>query len=102
MAFDSPDDPPTPPSFTCASCRACCCRLEVLLMPEDAIPERLTTQDHWGAWVMRQLDDGWCIALDRETMLCTIYERRPTVCRDYAVGSYDCIEQRTKNGVGSA
>lgn len=44
---------------------------------------------------MARLDDGWCAALDRDTMLCGIYERRPTVCRDYRVGGSDCIAERS-------
>jgi uncharacterized protein len=32
---------------------------------------------------MDQRGDGSCIALDPETQLCTIYERRPQVCRDF-------------------
>lgn len=43
---------------------------------------------------MSRLDDGWCTALDRDTMLCGIYKRRPTVCRDFPVGGDDCITER--------
>ncbi len=28
-------------------------------------------------------DDGLCVFLNRETMLCGVYENRPQVCRDY-------------------
>lgn len=79
---------------TCATCEACCCRLEVMLMGDDDVPARLTTQDQWGGWVMRRLDDGWCAALDRETMLCTIYGVRPDICREFQAGEFDCLEQR--------
>ena len=80
--------------FSCADCEACCCRLEVLLMGDDDVPPRLTAEDEWGGTVMRRLDDGWCAALDRNTMLCTIYERRPDVCREFAMGDSSCIEER--------
>jgi Fe-S-cluster containining protein len=84
------------PDISCATCRACCCKLEVLLMGgDDEVPERLTKQDQWGGWVMRRLDDGWCVALDRATMLCTIYAQRPGVCRDYEVGDSDCLIEFT-------
>lgn len=79
---------------TCATCRACCCKLEVMLMGDDDIPTRFTLRDQWGGWVMRRLDDGWCAALDRQTMLCTIYERRPFICREFQAGEYDCLEER--------
>ncbi|MBS1191726.1 MAG: hypothetical protein H6R10_3518 [Rhodocyclaceae bacterium] len=83
-----------PSAISCATCRACCCRLEVLLMGDDDVPVGLTAQDRWGGWVMRRLADGWCAALDRNTMLCTIYERRPMICREYEMGSSDCIGER--------
>ncbi len=82
------------PAITCATCKACCCQLEVMLMGDDDIPPELTQQDPWGGWVMTRLDDGWCAALDRKTMLCTIYQRRPLICRDFQAGDYDCIQER--------
>ena len=80
--------------ITCASCKACCCRLEVMLMGEDDVPPRLIETDRWGGQVMARLADGWCAALDRDTMLCGIYSRRPTICRDFPVGGSDCITER--------
>ena len=65
-----------------------------MLMGDDDIPPELTKQDRWGGWVMARLADGWCSALDRDTLLCTIYERRPVICRDYQVGDSDCIKER--------
>jgi len=80
--------------ISCATCKACCCRLEVMLMSEDDIPHSLTKQDRWGGWIMVRLDDGWCAALDRLTLLCTIYQNRPMICRDYQAGDNDCLEER--------
>lgn len=88
------------PAVTCAECRACCCRLEVILMGEDRVPERYIRTDRWGGQVMARLDDGWCAALDRETMRCGIYARRPGVCRDYAMGGDDCRIERARAGIG--
>lgn len=65
-------------------------------MGEDGIPMRLAVQDKWGGWVMHRLEDGWCAALDRNTLLCTIYARRPAVCREYQVGDYECIGERAR------
>ncbi len=81
-------------AVTCASCAACCCQLEVMLMGDDDIPRRFTGEDAWGGTVMRRLDDGWCAALDRATMLCTIYEQRPGVCRDFTMGASACLVER--------
>jgi uncharacterized protein len=80
----------------CASCKALCCKLEVMLMGHDDVPLELTEEDHWGGHVMTRLADGWCAALDRATMLCRVYERRPAICRDYQVGDSDCVAEREK------
>ena len=65
-----------------------------MLMGDDNAPRHLTTMDDWGGEVMRRLDDGWCAALDRNTMRCTIYERRPGLCRDYEMGDSDRLVER--------
>ncbi len=83
-------------SVTCATCYACCCRLEVMLMGEDEIPDDFIAEDRWGGWVMRRLDDGWCAALDRQTMKCSIYQVRPAICRDFEMGASDCLEERSR------
>ena len=67
-----------------------------MLMGEDDVPSRLTAVDAWGGSVMARLEDGWCAAVDRETMRCTIYERRPAVCRDFELGGSDCLQERSK------
>ncbi|MDP1651591.1 MAG: YkgJ family cysteine cluster protein [Rhodocyclaceae bacterium] len=89
-------NPAAPPAISCANCAACCCRLEVMLMGEDDIPVEYTREDQWGGWVMLRLDDGWCAALDRNTLRCTIYPQRPTICRDYPAGDSDCLEERSR------
>ncbi len=82
-------------AISCDACQACCCRLEVMLMGEDDVPPGLTETDPWGGQVMARLADGWCAALDRDTLLCGIYARRPGVCRDYPVGGSECIAERS-------
>jgi Fe-S-cluster containining protein len=67
-----------------------------MLMSEDDVPARYVMEDRWGARTMARLSDGWCAALDRATFLCRIYERRPTICRDYEVGGSDCLAERAK------
>lgn len=81
-------------AISCATCKACCCKLEVILMGEDDPPAEFIATDQWGGQVMRRLDDGWCAAVDRKTMLCRIYDRRPGVCRDFAVGESECLTER--------
>jgi Fe-S-cluster containining protein len=80
---------------TCSSCQACCCRLEVFVLTDTGVPHRHIAVDEWGSESMLRLDDGWCSALDRATLLCTIYENRPLVCREFEMGSYECIDERT-------
>lgn len=80
---------------TCASCKACCCRLEVIIISDTGVPYEYIQTDQWGGEVMDRLEDGWCIALDRSTFLCTIYENRPWVCREFEAGSYECMEERS-------
>jgi Fe-S-cluster containining protein len=72
-----------------------------MLMSEDDVPPHLTEEDRWGARVMARLDDGWCAALERDTMMCRIYERRPTICRGFEVGGSDCIAERSDLVVAS-
>lgn len=84
------------PAVSCSTCQACCCRLEVLLITDTGVPAAFIATDEWGGDTMRRLDDGWCAALDRNTMLCTIYEKRPLVCREFETGSADCMAERAK------
>lgn len=82
------------PEVTCANCKACCCRLEVMLITDTGVPEHFIELDKWGSQTMARLEDGWCAALDRTTLKCTIYDNRPWVCREYEMGEYDCLVER--------
>jgi len=82
------------PQVTCATCSACCCRLEVLLLTDTGVPRRYIATDPWGREVMARLADGWCAALDRDTQLCRIYSQRPLLCREYTTGDPDCLLER--------
>lgn len=99
MKVPSPIVAPAHQVDSCSGCAACCCRLEVLLGAEDNVPAHLVAEDRWGGEVMRRLDDGWCAAVDRDTMRCRIYARRPAVCRDYPTGGSDCLIERRRGGV---
>jgi len=81
---------------SCASCEACCCRLEVMLITETGVPEHFVATDDWGGRTMARLDDGWCSALDRNTMRCMIYAQRPLICREFEMGDYDCVAERNR------
>lgn len=81
-------------AISCSNCAACCCQLEVMLIGDTGVPARFIETDDWGGEVMRRLDDGWCAALDRDSMRCTIYEVRPLICREFEMGSADCRDER--------
>ena len=88
------------PDATCDTCAACCCRLEVMLIGDDGIPAALAGRSAWGGVVMRRLDDGWCAALDRDTMRCAIYGQRPAICRDFRMAGDDCVAERARWAAG--
>ncbi|AVO54398.1 YkgJ family cysteine cluster protein [Ectopseudomonas mendocina] len=91
---------PSEPSVSCSTCAACCCQLEVMLIGDTGVPQRYIETDDWGGEVMRRLDDGWCIALDRDSMRCTIYAQRPLICREFELGAAECLEER--RGIATA
>jgi Fe-S-cluster containining protein len=76
----------------CDRCDAVCCRLTVLLQPEDRIPERYTTRTDEGLHVMARDAEGWCVAIDSARMQCGIYESRPRVCRRFVMAGPYCRE----------
>lgn len=63
-------------------------------MPEDRIDPRFTVRDDHGMETMARADDGWCVALDRNTMLCRIYQQRPAICRSFSMGGPYCRDER--------
>tara|TARA_A100001037_G_scaffold233274_1_gene211839 strand:+ start:753 stop:1025 length:273 start_codon:yes stop_codon:yes gene_type:complete len=83
---------------SCSDCNARCCRQEVPLFGETAVPEWLVEVDEQGNRVLRRLEDGWCALLDRSSMRCTIYADRPFVCRQFELGGIECLELRAEPG----
>ena len=84
------------PAISCSACDAVCCRLTVVVMPEDKVPRHLIDQTMAGLNVMARGEDGWCAALDHTRMCCSIYEQRPGVCRKFAMGGPYCRAERAK------
>lgn len=84
---------------TCANCQACCCRLEVRIVTDTGVPFHYIDYDKWGSEVMKRADDGWCQALDRNTLMCSIYENRPLICREFEMASDECITEREIAGL---
>jgi uncharacterized protein len=94
-------EPRADTGISCATCAAACCRLEVWCLTDTGVPGYLTRIDPAGGTLMRRRDDGWCAALDRDTLLCRIYEQRPLVCRELEVGSPECLAERNGSTGGS-
>ncbi|QFU21978.1 YkgJ family cysteine cluster protein [Shewanella eurypsychrophilus] len=85
------------PEVTCSTCQACCCSLEVRIISDTGVPNHHIDIDFYGNETMLRLDDGRCSALNRDTLMCSIYEHRPWVCREFEVGSYECMNERMGN-----
>ncbi|WCE03405.1 YkgJ family cysteine cluster protein [Pseudoxanthomonas sp. JBR18] len=81
------------PSVQCGGCDAICCRLTVVLDPDDRVPSHLTDYTHDGLHVMARDEEGWCVAVDPE-MGCSIYASRPDVCRRFVMGAPYCRDVR--------
>lgn len=79
----------------CGRCDAVCCRLTVVLQPQDRIAPHLTTRTQAGLDVMARDEEGWCVAIDPARMRCSIYATRPQVCRRFATDGPYCREVRS-------
>lgn len=86
----------SPPEISCANCQACCCSLEVMLITDTGVPRQHIRVDEQGSETMLRLSDGRCSALDRDTLMCSIYANRPWICQEFEMGSYECINERTE------
>ena len=82
--------PDIDPAVHCSACDAVCCRLTVVLLPGDDVPERFTAWTDEGLHVMARDEDGWCVALDGARLCCSIYDSRPAICRKFAMGGPYC------------
>ena len=65
-----------------------------MIISDTGVPSQHIHVDKHGSETMLRLDDGWCSALDRDTLMCSIYENRPWICREFEMGSYECINER--------
>lgn len=110
MSVPLPQVPePAVPPYDCTACGVCCALgWDVYLTEDDAArfersPQlrRLMHQPAQGAlrrvWFLRRdpdTDHCMAFAAGEGGCGCTIYEDRPFLCRDFAVGSEHCQEAR--------
>jgi Fe-S-cluster containining protein len=101
--------------FDCQACGACCATFDVWLMEGDrdrfersarllpltVIHRPGTATSEW-RFLARDEKTGHCRALEGPLgkCRCTIYDDRPTLCREFEAGSEDCLEARQKHGIG--
>lgn len=88
-------EPATEPvPVDCASrlhiCKAACCRLSFALTVEE-IEGGVVRWDLGQPYFIRHEADGHCTHLDRAGGGCSIYDRRPGVCRQYSCATDDRI-----------
>lgn len=85
-------------TFDCQTCGACCRGLGVDVSPihDKGVPERMVKDDRLMGPQMR-VKNGVCVAMCGQIGVksrCSIYERRPQVCRDFEPGSSLCMWAR--------
>jgi hypothetical protein len=69
-------------------CKARCCMLSFELTAQD-LDEGVVRWELLEPYVIRHDADGYCTHLDRASSGCTIYDKRPAVCR-----GFDCRHDR--------
>ena len=90
----------------CQDCGACCFGGEphVPLLGRDHAflsVDELHTMTVWvGNLCFMKMVDSHCVALDLSAgrFTCSIYERRPSICREYERGGAECQADREKRG----
>lgn len=87
-------------SFDCQTCGACCAHDEAWVVfigegDSDGLPDRFVDAERGGMC----FEDGRCKGLAGtlgEAVRCTVYSRRPLVCRELQAGDPDCLVARAE------
>ena len=76
----------------CKGCGECCTGFTVCVEHAEAehIPLRLLDLSEGSPFMRQRKSDYSCMALNRKTMTCTIYDIRPRVCRTFERGGMQC------------
>ena len=67
-------------------CQAQCCALPgTVILPDElaSVAYPASYDDQGSVFVMARGSDSFCVCLDRQTRMCSIYEDRPQTCRDF-------------------
>ena len=65
-----------------ALCKAACCRLNVVLSPQD-VQEGVVSWDSERPFLNAQDSKGYCVHLEGPACRCSVYAYRPAACRVY-------------------
>jgi Fe-S-cluster containining protein len=96
--------------FDCGTCGACCREAfhVVEVEPDDPFialhPELIAQED---GRINLPRPNGLCVALERkgsesgEVWSCRVYCDRPISCREFELGSANCVEARARVGIKS-
>ena len=95
---------------TCLDCGACCACFRVSFYwaeagDENGVPEGLTEKLTPHLLAMRGTNEKQprCLALQGqvgERVSCSIYEQRPSPCREFEAGTERCLSARLRHGLG--
>lgn len=72
-------------------CSTFCCRLIVRLNEHER-------KQFNGAGTVEKSEDGLCQYLDRDSFLCAIWEKRPSVCREYTCNDDQLLQIVLREG----
>ncbi|MCA9531130.1 MAG: YkgJ family cysteine cluster protein [Myxococcales bacterium] len=104
---------PSEPQLDCLACGACCrtgTDGRILIPPEDLVRWRAAGREdlaravqpgHFGMVAFATTPDGACVHLGTPDSpnACRIYADRGTTCREFEVGSPQCLEFRRELGI---
>jgi Fe-S-cluster containining protein len=84
-------------SSICQSCGACCSNNWNVYFPknDNDIPTEMSEQTSLLGLSKMKSINGRCCALDGEVgkkVTCTIYDKRPQICKSFEYGSQDCLK----------
>lgn len=97
--------------FDCQSCGACCAFYRVSFYwaetdvhPNGIVPQEMTKpiNPHRVAMLGTATPTPRCVALEGqigESVGCTIYEKRSSPCREFTMGTPECLKARAAHGL---
>jgi uncharacterized protein len=98
-------------SFDCQTCGACCAYFRVSFYwaetdahPQGSVPKAMTKSisPYHVAMQGTTIKPPRCVALDGnigESVGCSIYEKRSSTCREFEMGTDECIKARREHGL---